>query len=297
MESCVSPKMKKRSSKVFDTLDSYFSRMDTAPVGEDSIFADESLKQRHESILMYAFRKRQAACYHVENVKRFLGDAVSDSNSADLSGAELLPGHRVIKTSVTKTADHFIYELAAFFEAVKSSLDFIATACSCYLKGTTTDSIRSFIHSADKNSKHGHFYDVTQRHLVWLKAIREYRHHLVHRMVITTSIRQEMHKRGKIVKQVRHPVVVPEKTPSYIPDTRYSRMMIERSNSLDCTQSESTIEYPDGAREIVDFSIEYSPSKGYMEISGFMELHLHRLEKFFCDMIGEMKKMNFTKHD
>jgi hypothetical protein len=289
--------MKKRSSNVFDILGSYFSRMDRAPVGGDSIFADESSKQKHESILMYAFRKYQAACYHVENVKRFLGDAVSSSNSAGLSSAELLPDHGVIKTSVTKTADHFIYELAAFFEAVKSSLDFIATACSGYLRGMTTDSIRSFIRSVDKNSKRGHVYDVTQRHLVWLKEIREYRHHLVHRIVITTSIGQETHKRGKIVKQVSHPVVVPEKTPSYFPDTRYSRMMQEESNCLDCTRSESTVEYPDGTREVVDFSIEYSPSKGYVEISELMELHLHRLEEFFSDMIAEIKKMNFTKHD
>lgn len=271
--------------------------MDHAPVGGDSIFADEKAKQKHESILMYAFRKYRAACYHVENVKRFLGDAVSDANSAGLSNTELLPDGGVIKTSVTRTADHFIYELAAFFEAAKSSLDFIATACSGYLKGMTTDSIRSFIRCVDKNSKRGHVFDVTQRHLVWLKEIREYRHHLVHRMVITTSNGHETHKRGKIVRQVRHPVVVPKTTPLYFPDTRHSRMVQEEPSCLDCTRSESTVEYPDGTKEIVDFSIEYSPSKGYAEISELMALHLQRLEEFFCDMIAEIKKLNFMKYD
>ncbi|WP_156887669.1 hypothetical protein [Desulfotignum balticum] len=289
--------MKNKSSNVFDILSNYFSIVDSAPIGGDSIFADENSKQRHESILMYAFRKYQASCYHVENVKRFLDDDYSSSISSDFSSPELLPDNGVIKTSVTKTADHFIYELAAFFEAVKSALDFIATACSEYLKGTTTDSIRSFIRSVDKNSKRGYVYNVTRRHIVWLKKVREYRHHLVHRMVITTSTGQENHKRGKIVKQVRHPVVVPEKTPSYFPDTRYSRMMQEERDRLDCTFSESTVEYPNGTKEVVDFSIEYSPSKGYVEISELMKLHLHQFEEFFCDMISEIKKMKFLKYD
>jgi hypothetical protein len=283
--------MKKKSSKVFDILNNYFSRMDHATVGGDSIFVDETAKQNHESILMYAFRKYQAACYHVANVRLFLGD----TNSVGLSNTELPPNGGVIKTSVTRTADNFIYELAAFFEAAKSSLDFIATACSEYLKFMTTDSIRSFIRSVDKNSKTGHVFDVTQRHLVWLKEIREYRHHLVHRMVITTSIGHETHKRGKIVRQVRHPIVVPKTTPSYIPDTRYSRMIQEEQSRLDCTRAESVVEYPDGTKELVDFSIEYSPSEGYAEISELMALHLHQLEEFFCDMIAEITQLNFHK--
>lgn len=184
----MSPRTKEKSSKVSDFLGNYFSKMDCAPVGEDSIFADERSNEKHESILMHAFRKYQAAYYHVENVKRSLDDFVTSPSSASLSNAELLADNRVIKTSVTKSADHFAYELAAFFEAVKSSLDFIATVCSSYLKGATTDSIRSFVRSVDRNSKRGHVYDVTQKHLVWLKEVREYRHHLVHRMVITTSI-------------------------------------------------------------------------------------------------------------
>lgn len=289
--------MKKKSPKVFDVLDNYFSTMDHAPVGGNSIFADENAKQKHESILMYAFRKYRAACYHAGNVKRLLGDSVIDADSADLLNTEQLPEGGKIKTSVTRTADHFIYELAAFFEAAKSSLDFIATGCSAYLKGITTDSIRSFIRYVDQNSKRVHVFEVTKRHLVWLKEIREYRHHLVHRMVITASIGHEVHKRGNLVKQVKHPVVVPKSTPSYFPDTRRSRMVQEEPSCLDCTSSEITVEYPDGTKEIVDFSIEYRPSKGYAEISELMASHLHRLEDFFCDIIGEISKLNFIKHD
>jgi hypothetical protein len=289
--------MKKKSSKVFDLLDNYFSKMDAAPVGGDSIFADENAKQRHESILMYAFRKYRAACYHAGNVKRLLGDAVSDADSAGLPNTAQLPEGAEVKISVTRTADHFIYELAAFFEAAKSSLDFIAAASSVYLKGMTTDSIRSFIRCADQNSNRGHVFDVIKRHLVWLKGIREYRHHLVHRMVITASVGDEVHKRGNLVKQVKHPVVVPKLTPSYFPDTRRSRMIQDERSCLDSTRSQTIVQYPDGTKEIVDFSIGYTPSKGYAEISEFMASHLHRLEEFFCDIIREIEKLKFVKYD
>ena len=209
--------VQKKDSKVFEFLDEYFSTMDHALIGGNSIFSDENAKEKHESILMYAFRKYRAACYHLERVKQLMGDAVSDADFADFLNNEHLPNGAKTKISVTRTADHFIYELAAFFEAAKSSLDFIATACSWYLKGMTTDSIRTFIRCVDNDSKKGHVFDVTRKHLPWLKEIREYRHHLVHRMVITTSTTHEVHKRGNLTKRINHPVVVPKSTPSYFP--------------------------------------------------------------------------------
>ena len=289
--------MTNESSKVFDLLDNHFSKIDAAPIAGDSIFADDNAKQRHESILMYAFRKYRAACYHSGNVTRLLCDGVSDADSAGLPNTAQLPGDAEFELSVTRTADHFIYELAAFFEAAKSSLDFIATAVSVYLKGMTADSIKSFIRCADQNSKTGQVFDVIKRHLVWLKEVREYRHHLVHRMVITASVGDEVHKRGNLVQRVKHPVVVPKSTPSYFPDTRRSRMIEDVRSSLDSAQSQTIVQYPDGTKEIVGFSIEYTPSKDHAEISELLASHLDRLEDFFCDIIGEIGKLKFVKHD
>lgn len=289
--------VKKNNSKVFESLDEYFSTMDQALIGGNSIFSDQNAKERHESILMYAFRKYRAACYHIERVKRLMGDAVTDPIYAGDLNDKHLPNGTEAMISVTMTADHFIYELAAFFEATKSSLDFIATACNGYVKGMTTDSIQSFIRCVDRGSKKGQLFDVTKRHLSWLKEIRDYRHHLVHRMVITTSIGHEVHKRGKLIKRINHPVVVPKSTPSYFPDTRRSRLIQEEMTHLDCTRFEGTVEYPDATKEIADFSIKYSPSTGYAEISEFMALHLRHLEDFFCAIIAGLKSMNFMKCD
>ncbi|RJR08346.1 hypothetical protein C4588_05750 [Candidatus Parcubacteria bacterium] len=280
-----------KSPKVFEFLDNYFSIMDQASVSEKSIFSDENAKEKHESILMYAFRKYRAASYHLERVEQLKVDTISNTDT-DLLSNEHLPNGAKVKISIIRSADHFIYELAAFFAAVKSSIDFLATACSEYIKGIVTDSIRTFIKGVDKNRK-GHIFDVIKKHLLWLKEIREYRHHLVHRMVITASVGHETHKCEHLVKKINYPVVVPKSTPAYFPDTRRSRMLREEMNYLDCIMSESKVKYSDGTQEIVEFSIKYSPSRDFIEISELMTSHLHQLEAFFCDIIVELKNMNF----
>jgi hypothetical protein len=116
-------------------------------------------------------------------------------------------------------------------------------------------------------------------------------------MMITTSTGYEVHKRGNVVKRVNRPAVIPKSTPSYFPDTRRSRMFQEEMTHLDCTRSESRLEYPDGSVEITDFSIEYIPSAGYAEISMLMTSHLHRLEDFFCDIIAALRSMKYMKCD
>jgi hypothetical protein len=74
-------------------------------------------------------------------------------------------------------------------------------------------------------------------------------------------------------------------------------MIQDEKNCLDHTQSETRIQYPNGTKEITDFSIECTPSEGYAEISGFRAPQFHQLEEFFCDLIVEMEKLNFVKHD
>jgi len=51
-----------------------------------------------------------------------------DSLRSQILGClQLLAEHGAIKTLATKTEYHFIYEIAVFFEAAKSALDFVAT--------------------------------------------------------------------------------------------------------------------------------------------------------------------------
>ena len=289
--------MTNSSPNVYETINQYFSHMDDAPVGGNSIFQDDRAKEKHETIIMYAFRKYRAALYHSENVRRFLEDESSDLDSKKILDSDTFTNNTRAKITVRKTADHFVYELAAFFEASKSSLDFIAAASSWYLNGINTDSIRTLIRCVNRNTGSGIIFNVTKEHLSWLKEVREYRHHLVHRMIISTSIGHEIHRRGQMVKTSKHPVVVPESTPAYFPDTRRARMMEDEPRGLNSSRFEGLVKHSDGTEQLIDFSIEYTPAEGYVEISSLMANHLNHLGKFFFDMVTAMKSMNYTKHD
>lgn len=171
--------MNKKNSKVFSVLDHYLSQMEDASVGAGSIFASEQNKEWHESILMYAFRKYRACHYHFENVKRLPNQEKSTSGSLEFPEAKGVLKKSKAIVSVHKSMDKYVYELAAFLEAAKSSLDFLSTACSLYLQGINTDTVRTFIKCVDKDSKIGPVFDVFKQYLSWLKQLREYRHHLV----------------------------------------------------------------------------------------------------------------------
>ena len=289
--------MNNSSPNVYQTIDQYFSHMDAALVGGNSIFKDDRAKEKHETIIMYAFRKYCATVYHSENVRRFLADESSDLDSRKIIDSDTFTNNTRAKISVRKTADHFVYELAAFFEASKSSLDFISAASSWYLNGINTDSIRTLIRCVDRNIGSGIIFNVTKQHFSWLKQVREYRHHLVHRMIISTSIGHEVHRRGQIVKTSKHPVVVPESTPAYFPDTRRTRMMEDEPRGLNSTHFEGFVKHSDGTEQLIDFSNEYNPAEGYVEIYSLMAKHLNYLGKFFCEMIMAMKSMNYKKQD
>jgi len=207
-----------KTETAIDKLDQYFVLMDAATVGEQSVFANNQAKEWHESILTYAMRKYRAASYHLENVTRLIVERRADSPCTDILDDVAFPHDKIVEASVIcrYDADTFIYELAAFLEAIKSSLDFLATASCVYLRGVTADSIRTLIRLAEnpQDNRRGIGFEATKRHLAWLKQLRDYRHHLVHRMVICTSAGHEVHRKGAIVRAIQHPVVVPESTPS-----------------------------------------------------------------------------------
>ena len=102
--------MNNSSPNVYATIDQYFSHMDDAPVGGNSIFQDDQEKEKHETIIMYAFRKYRAAVYHSENIRRYLADESSDLHSRKILDGHTLTNNSGAKISVRKTADHFVYE-------------------------------------------------------------------------------------------------------------------------------------------------------------------------------------------
>lgn len=285
----------KTSSKLSEILDNYFNRMDNAQIIPNGIFQSENDKERYETQLMFAFRKYQAAVYHYENVKKFIeGEDIMIKNAKSLEIEELKNINVTGFQFVCFPVDHYVYELSAFLTALKSSIDFLCKICEYHLSGIKMDSIKTLIRLVEKGNS-GPIIDEVRNNIAWLKKIRSYRDHLVHRLILPVVGGHETHFIGDFTKNIRYPIVIPESSPSYIPDTRMKRMMEEKPSNLDYYCSNTRI-INDGREEVVKFDKKISPSHGYIPIEDFMESHLNSFEEFFRQIIQALINLNFTIH-
>jgi hypothetical protein len=83
---------------------------------------------------MYVFRKYKAAQYHLHNVTRHLKEE-GDKNIFKKEDRVRLKKALKVTGTIEVTANHYVYELSAFLEAMKSTIDFLATVVSVHLKG------------------------------------------------------------------------------------------------------------------------------------------------------------------
>jgi hypothetical protein len=72
-------------------------------------------------------------------------------------------------------------------------------------------------------------------------------------------------------------------------------MIGEQDSHLDCSTSEGTVQYPDGTKKTVQFSVQYTTPDGFVEISELMVSHRQRFEAFFCESISELKELKFRE--
>lgn len=284
-----------RNSKVYDVLETYLKELDRVPLSPDSIFELDGAKERYESLLMFAFQRYQAAWYHYNNVIKFIADESARlEEKADLFDEKIGKNLQVIRAESRSSLsdDRYFYELTAFLEALKSSLDFIATVCAKHLKGVQADSISTLMKLVKKGKK-GPILNEVSKHLDWLRNLRSYRHHLVHRLGLRFSSDSEVHKVAGEVTSIKHPITIPRATPSYIPFTRRARMTQEGLLCLVYEQHETTVTDEQGNEKVTKLSLHSYPAQGYVAIEDFMDLHLENYENFFVDTIGAMQKLNF----
>lgn len=114
--------MRQSESPVFAMLEEYLSKLDDAPFSAHTIFESENDKELYETFLMYSFRKYQAAQYHFTNIRRYLEKDCVDHEEEFKTFIEKVDGEDeklYQRTAVMKTrrsADHYVYELAAFLK-------------------------------------------------------------------------------------------------------------------------------------------------------------------------------------
>src|SRR5439155_24419538 len=118
-----------------------------------------------------------------------------------------------ISVCMRRSAEPYSFELSAFLVAIKSGFDFLATVGALHLLGITADSIATVMKLANEGVGGPIFAEVMAA-VPWLIAVRNYRHHLVHRLVLLPTAGWAVSTRYGTVTAAQVPVVVPEQTPT-----------------------------------------------------------------------------------
>lgn len=277
-------------------MDNYLKELDCVPFSPESIFKNEEEKEKYETQLMYVFRKYQATKYHFENIIKFLEKDDKITRTMDkFNGIEEVVSKTTVqfvesRLTIEKPANHYVYELSAFLETLKSSIDFLAAVIVKHMKGVQTDKISTLMKMVD-SGKTGPIFDQVKTHYNWLQNIGEYRHHLVHRLILRMA---RVYKKVDIFDQTKtflQPIVIPKFPPKFVPDTRRSRLL--------GNQTGYKMPYIEIKSQFDDKSIrtyfEYLPYKGYVPIKEFTENHLNSFKIFFKDIIDILTKLEFKQ--
>ncbi len=102
-------------------------------------------KEHYELLVMFAYRKYQAARYHRRRVADLLDARQKETD--ERFGGPMTPDTNTsaMKMTFSRTANEFTYELSAFFAAMRSAVDFLAKVCVLHSKGVQADSISNFL--------------------------------------------------------------------------------------------------------------------------------------------------------
>lgn len=291
-----------------DELDEGFlehlRRLDGVSSHSSGYFRNERAKERYETLLTFSVRKRLAAEYHLANVTRLMLQDISEGEKvASLLDQlakppdELVGRVHSVSAKFANVSNHYAFELSAFLEALKSSIDMLAEAASITLPGISANySITPLLKAANKDTVHPVLAAVN-RSRPWLDGLREYRHHLVHRLVPLLRSGYE----GESVAGARRssilPVVVPAITPSYVPDTREVRAMHEDEEGprgLVISRGAVTGEYDDGRSEVIRYEMDVKPAPGYALLDEFMKSHLACHAAFFSAITSAVEQVAFV---
>lgn len=262
-------------------------------------------KEKHETYLSFSQRKFTAAAYHYANVQRFLSEDKAEaqvlaSNISDAFRSGQLPGGTIrrISATATRAAEHYTFELSAFLGALKSSVDMLAEAASLCIPGLSTHfSVTPLIRSA-RQQPHHPVAEVVAKHANWIADLRSYRDHLVHRLILTlhsgsTAVGIDARTTG-----TGHPVVLPERPPRYLPDTRATRARAalgpDGPIGLALGEGSATIRRADGTEEVLFIDVSALPAPGYSTIEAFMDRHLHSFASYIAELPPALREAAFA---
>lgn len=281
--------------KLYTKLENHFKYLDECNLLENKILKSQANKERYESCIMFAFRKFQSLAYHLNNTITLL-DKETELLAKKIDQLAELKDLKLIKITnkVKKDSYEFIYELSAFLAALKSCLDFLAEVSSFYLKGIKVNYSISPLLKLIK-TRHSKILGFIKSNAKWINYICEYRHPIVHRLVINPQSGYEVHQLKNKSSQVLYPVLIPKTKPNFITDTRRHRIMDNDNDSLPnaiyseeiCTVTKN------GVEEVLHFNVNIEPSDDYIRIEDFIKDHKSKCEDFFIALIEIFNELNF----
>jgi hypothetical protein len=288
---------KSKPQDVVALMEALFALLDKAKLAPATILKTEAQKEHYETLLMFAFRKRQAARYHRNRVDELLKDHQQETEKhLTKSGPEPKASSKLnvvqMTMKISKTANEFTYELSAFYATIRSAIDFLARLLGEHSKAIEVGSITTFLKFV-KSGKAGPTVDVVAKHAVWLLHLQDYRDYLVHRLVIgATSGGQREWKNGQWIN-TNYPIAVPADTPKHVPDTRRSRAMDNPKFNFNISTWEASIAYPDGKTKMIERTVKMAPRDGYIHIEKLMGKELDALDAFFGDVVQALVNLKF----
>ncbi|WP_312794476.1 hypothetical protein [Tianweitania sp.] len=276
--------MKKRTTHAMfkEELDCLFEAMDNVALsGKHPIFKKADDKEYYKTQLMFAYRKQEAAEHHVANVEARLA---TDKAKAMVAMKKPRKLAKNVTTStaqmITDVGSHaYVHELAAFLAAIRSGLDFLATAAVRTLPGKSAHSVHDMEKWVEKGQQGG-VLDVVKAHQEWLVQLRGYRDELIHNSLLQApAIGWLISTKGSTPKAKMStavlPIVVPRLTPKRSLDTRRSRMMDEDVPfGLERHEMHGAFTHSDGTEVTLEHEVSFKPSPSHMPITEFMKHHL-----------------------
>jgi hypothetical protein len=279
--------------KVAADIDKLFKCLDAAKLTPESIIKSDAHREHYESLIMFAFRKLQAARYRRKRVNELLATRKRELRKHTLEDASLKKFKSARMTAtLSRSATEFTFELCAFLAAIRSAIDFLARVCGEHSKGVQVDSITAFTKLIDKG-RSGPTLDVIKEHIVWLRGLRDYRDYLVHRLCISTTSGGQVESENGVSVTTPYPVVVPATTPQHFPDTRRARHLDEPKTRFMTLTSEMTFTDIDGNKRLMERKIEIEPAPGYIRIEHVMARELTAFEAFLCAVVDTLVKLDF----
>ncbi len=280
------------------SLDAILTELDKAQPDTANIFKNGADKELYETYLMCAYRRANAAKYHLSKVNELLTAAAAKAaEKAHIHNLENLhPKLTITKStiSVSETRLEYAYELVAFLTAIRSALDFLATVCSLHFKNLEADSIKTFI-KLSSQGKSGPLLEEITKHIDWITFIRKYRDQMIHRVIIMPKGGWFSTASNGTITTTSYPVLVPAAPPKFALDTRRARMLDEEMGLPGIMETSTTISVTNAAGKVsvLTQTVESDAAPGYVHIEEFMNANLKSFEQLFSEILARLIELKF----